>query len=262
MTAAGGGLEPGRPPGRATEVSQGAETGAEAGVTVPVSDFDAVLFDLDGVITDTAVLHREAWARLFDEHLAGARFTDEDYVTYVDGKAREDGVSSYLAARGVQVGPDGVRELARTKDEYFRALLAQRGPGVIASSVDLIHRVRAAGMHAAVVTASRNGAAILQRASLTSLFDVRVDGVDGADLGLAGKPDPALFLEAARRLGSAPERLVVVEDSQAGVAAGHRGGFGLVLGLDRDGRHDLLSAGADRVVADLSTVRVTGGAAP
>lgn len=262
-------MTPAQAAGQAAGPAAGQTTGqttgqpaAGTGVTVSAAAFDAVLFDLDGVVTDTAVLHREAWARLFDQHLAGRRFTDEDYVTYVDGKAREDGVSSYLTARGVQLGPDGVRELARAKDEFFRALLAERGPGVIASSVDLIRRVRAAGLRTAVVTASRNGAAILERASLTDLFDVRVDGVVAAELGLAGKPDPASFLEAARRLGSAPERLVVVEDSQAGVTAAHRGGFGLVLGLDRDGRHDLGSAGADRVVADLSAVRVIGGTAP
>lgn len=258
MTPDSAGQEPGPPPVTSTALSPG----AEPGVTVSAADFDAVLFDLDGVVTDTAVLHRQAWARLFDEHLAGARFTDQDYVTYVDGKARENGVASYLAARGVEVDPDVVRRLARVKDEYFRALLAERGPGVIATSVDLIRRVRAAGLRAAMVTASRNGAAILRRASLTSLFDVRVDGVDAAELRLASKPDPALFLEAARRLGCPPERLVVVEDSQAGVTAAARGGFGLVLGLDRDGRHHLSSAGADRVVADLSAVRVTSGTAP
>lgn len=226
-------------------------------VTLAGGSFDGVLFDLDGVLTDTAVLHRTAWARLFDEVVTtGPRFTDRDYVDYVDGKAREDGVASYLAVRGIAADSTRIRELAHVKDQYFQTLLEERGPGVITSSVDFLRRVRGAGLRVAVVTASRNGVAVIRRAELTPLLDAVVDGVVAADLGLPGKPDPAIFLEAARRLACPPGRLVVVEDSRAGVEAAHRGGFGLVLGLDRDGRHDLRSAGADRVVRDLAAVDI------
>ncbi|MGZ4457474.1 MAG: HAD family hydrolase [Nocardioidaceae bacterium] len=228
--------------------------------TVSRARFDAAVFDLDGVITDTAALHEAAWARMFDETLPdGPAFTAEDYRAFVDGKAREDGVTGYLSARGITAEPARVRDLAARKDRYFRQLLAECGPGVIASSVDLVHRLRAAGLTVAVATASRNGARVLERAGLADLFAVRVDGVVADRLHLPGKPDPALFLEAARRLDTPPHRIVLVEDSRAGVTAARRGGFGLVVGLDRAGRGGLGAAGADVVVADLATLQVTTG---
>lgn len=224
---------------------------------------DAALFDLDGVLTDTAVLHRAAWARLFDDYLAGMgephRFTVDDYLAHVDGKAREDGVKAYLAARGLPAQPATVRRLAATKDGYFQQLLVEEGPHVLATSVDLVRRLRAAGFGIAVVSASRHCQDILDRARLTELVDVRVDGVVAAELGLAGKPDPATFLEAARRLECPAERAMVVEDSQAGVVAGRRGHFGLVVGLDRQGQGATLrEAGADLVLTDLAEIRVEG----
>lgn len=235
-------------------------TAARRPPTIETSAFDAVLFDLDGVITDTAALHRDAWARLALECLSGHLLSQDEYLSLIDGKRREDGVRSLLAAHRVTAGPARVQELAATKDRYFQELLAERGPGVISTSVDLVRRSRRDGLRCAVVTASRNCDRILRSGGLVGLFDAQVDGLTIEELALPGKPDPASFQEAARRLGVPARRAVVVEDSQAGVEAGHRGGFGLVIALDRSGeREGLLDAGADVLVADLAAVQVTGG---
>jgi beta-phosphoglucomutase family hydrolase len=236
--------------------------------------FDAVVFDMDGVITDTARVHAFAWKRLFDEYLAdhaGAdvdrrAFSSEDYRRFVDGRARIDGVEAFLESRGATLArgqPDDSPEagtawgLANRKNRYFLDALAVEGPRPFGSSVDLVRALRSAGLGVAVVTASRNRSEVLSAAGIANLFEVHVDGVDAASLDLAGKPDPAVFLEAARRLGTDPVRTVVVEDALAGVEAGRRGGFGLVIGVDRSGRAEaLLAAGADTVVADLDEVEV------
>ena len=222
------------------------------------SRFDAVLFDLDGVLTDTATLHLAAWREMFAGYAPDAPpITDEEYRAHIDGKPREAGLRAFLDARGIDVPEDVLHDLAARKDGYFLALLDERGPDVIETSVDLLQRVRAAGLRTAVVTASRNATDVLDRAGLTDLVDALVDGRVAASLHLPGKPDPASFLEAAHRVGCTARRCVVVEDSRAGVAAGRAGGFGLVLGLDRTERQPgLMAAGADVVVADLATVRV------
>lgn len=223
---------------------------------------DAVLFDLDGVVTRTAHLHARAWKLAFDPVLTRAGqppFDAEgEYRAHVDGKPRLDGARALLAARGLSLPegtddePDTVRGVARTKHADFLALLATDGAQADAGALDLLRRLRAAGFKTAVVTASRSCPQVLASVGATDLFDVRVDGNDAADRGLRGKPAPDTFLAAAEALGVAPARAAVIEDAQAGVEAGRAGGFGLVVGVDRDHQAAALRArGAHVVVRDL-----------
>lgn len=242
---------------------------------LPLDRLDAVVFDLDGVLTDTAGLHREAWKETFDAYLErrAARgsepfrpFTDEDYRRYVDGKPRYRGARSFLESRGIELpygSPDDPPEaetvcgLGNRKNERFRSRLQERGPERYESSVELVARLRERGVRTGVITSSRNGRDVLRTAGLEGLFDVRLDGIDAEERGLAGKPDPEMFLEAARHLGVVPGRTAVVEDAIAGVEAGRRGGFGLVVGVDRSGHGPALrEAGADLVVTDLGELSV------
>lgn len=247
------------------------------GITIDPRYHDAVLFDLDGVITDTAALHEAAWKQLFDDYLSTRApspsenhtpFTPADYRHHIDGKPRYDGVRDFLAARGVALpwgsATDSGREPAATvcglgnrKQELFAARIAAGVP-VFASTVDLIHRLIDARVRVGVFSASRNCQTVLSSAGIDRLFAARVDGVVAGDLGLPGKPDPAILLETAHRLGARPGRAVVVEDSEAGVRAGRAGGFALVIGVDRSGdRADpLIGCGADTVVGDLAEVGV------
>jgi alpha,alpha-trehalase len=233
---------------------------------------DAVVFDMDGVVTDTAGTHRTAWGQAFDAllaHLGGqdqAPFSDDDYRRHVDGRARIDGVTSFLASRGLALPLGGSGDppsletawgVANRKDELFRRALEEGGAIAFPSTLALARRLRAAGVATGVVTASRNRPAVLRAAGAEDLFDVAVDGTTAAELALPGKPDPATFLEAARRLGVDPHRAVVVEDALAGVEAGRRGRFGLVIGVARHGGEDDYRArGADVVVRDLAEVGV------
>jgi beta-phosphoglucomutase family hydrolase len=245
-------------------------------ITLSPRDFDAVLFDLDGVLTRTASVHAAAWKKLFDGFLekraagTGMPFvpfdSDADYRRYVDGKPRYDGVQSFLASRGIELpmgapedGPDvkSVCALGKLKDAYFQQQLKQNGVEPYEESIALVRRLRAAEIKTAVVSSSNNCAAVLDAAAITQLFDVRVDGIDITRLGLNGKPAPDAFLEAARRIGVDPERVVVVEDAVAGVEAGRAGRFGCVIGVDRGGRSQALrEAGADAVVTDMAEVQV------
>jgi beta-phosphoglucomutase family hydrolase len=239
------------------------------------SRFDAVAFDLDGVITDTARIHFQAWQQTFDDFFEGrsrrtgvsiAPFRLDDYRKYIDGRPREEAIRAFLAARGVKIEEgselDGrkaetVHGLAGRKDGLFLERMRSKGVEVYPSTVALIRRLRALGLKTAVVSASRNCQEVLQTTRLDHLFDARVDGQDAAAWGLKGKPAPDTFLEAARRLRTSPERTVVIEDAIAGVAAGRAGGFGLVIGIDRTGRGtDLEAAGADIVVADLNQIEL------
>lgn len=239
-----------------------------AAPSVRLADVDALLFDLDGVLTRTATLHAASWKRLFDGYLAAhAARTGEpfvpfelvaDYRTYVDGRPRYDGVRTFLAARGISLpwgspadAPDRetVCGLGNRKDAYFDEALKSEGVETFPEAVALVHEARRRGMKTAVVSSSKNCAAILSAAGLATLFDVRVDGVEAERLGLPGKPAPDTFLEAARRLDVAPGRGLVLEDAISGVQAGKAGGF-KVLAVDDVGHADSLrDAGADRVLS-------------
>ena len=235
-------------------------------------DLDAVIFDMDGVVTETAVVHAAAWKKLFDAYLeqvamaTGVEFVpfDErkDYERYVDGKNRYDGVRSFLESRGIHLpdgspddapGSDTVCAMGNDKDTYFLAHVRQHGVRPYESTIRLIRDLRAKGVKIGLVSASRNAEEVLASAGALDLFDTRVDGIVAAELDLRGKPDPATFLEAARRLDVEPGRAAVVEDALSGVAAGRAGDFGLVVGVARAGQHDALrEAGADVVVADMA----------
>jgi alpha,alpha-trehalase len=242
---------------------------------IQMDRLEAVIFDLDGVITDTASVHAAAWKRMFDRFLADRAdregedqqpFSTDDYYLYVDGKPRYDGVDSFLASRGISVprGEPGDPPAAETacglgnrKDELFLSQLREGGVASFPSSIALLRRLRASGFRTAIISSSRNCAEVLEAAGVAELFDAKVDGVDADELGLSGKPDPAIFLEAARRLGVEPGRAAVVEDALAGVEAGRRGRFGLVIGVNRGGHAEELRAhGADILVDDLGEVRV------
>jgi len=238
---------------------------------------EAVLFDMDGVITDTANAHAVAWQRLFDEFLkqradgGGDAFqpfdVGQDYRRYVDGKPRYDGVGSFLASRGIELpwGREGDDPDARTvcglgnrKDRYFRAWLDENRVRAYPGTLKFIDALRKASVKVASFSASRNADAVLSNAGALELFDARVDGGDLARLDLPGKPDPAMLIEAAVRLGASPGRTVVVEDSIAGVEAGARGGFGCVIGVARGGHGDeLRRAGAHLVVGDLAELMLS-----
>lgn len=241
----------------------------------PVDRVHSVIFDTDGVVTRTATVHAAAWKALFDRYLAiraeetgesFAPFDDEDYARYVDGRARYDGVEAFLASRGITLprgdaGDPPDREtvcgLGNRKNEHFLAELRDHGVEPFESTLALARTLRRVGITTAAVSASENCAAVLEAVGATALFDVRVDGIDAAALRLVGKPDPSLFLEAARRLQVQPVHAAVVEDALAGVDAGRRGGFGLVVGVDRSGYADALAAsGADVVVDDLARFQV------
>lgn len=245
-------------------------------ITLSPRDYDGVLFDLDGVVTKTARVHAVAWKRLFDEFLerrsvaTGKPFVpfdiEADYRHYVDGKPRLDGIVAFLKARGIGVplgtsedapGSQSMYALGNLKNQYFLQELEQHGVEVYGASIALVRALRELEIKTAVVSSSKNCAAVLRAAGIAELFDVRVDGVDLARLKLRGKPAPDAFLEAARRVGVEPARTVVVEDATAGVQAGRAGGFGLVIGVDRDGLSMALrQAGADIVVTDLAQIQL------
>ena len=247
---------------------------ATAKTVIDSSRFDALLVDLDGVVTKTAAVHAAAWKRLFDEYLqtratrrkeAFAPFDlHADYRRFVDGKPRHDGVRSFLASRGITLpdgspddGPDDetVYGLGNRKNRYVQDHLRREGVVVYERAVAMLRDVRSRGFRVAVVSSSRNCAAVLKAAGLDEFFDARVDGVEIARLGLEGKPAPAMFLEAAKRVGVAPERAVVIEDAASGVQAGRNGKFGLVVGVDRGGQAETLRQhGADVVVSDLGQI--------
>ncbi|WP_063002682.1 beta-phosphoglucomutase family hydrolase [Nocardia mikamii] len=233
--------------------------------------YGAVIFDMDGVVTDTATLHRRAWQKLFDNVLRNSRleqveerrpFSGEDYRTLVDGRNRIDAIRGFLDSRGADIPSGGVEDaedewsvhgFAKLKNAYFHTLLDGEGVHAFPGTLALLHRLRAGGVATALVTASHNAWAILDRTGLADCFDTVVDGNDADEQDLPGKPDPALFVEAARRLGVDPVAAVVIEDAAAGVEAAVRGRFGLVVGVDRgESSAELVAAGADIVVDDLA----------
>jgi beta-phosphoglucomutase family hydrolase len=233
--------------------------------------FDAVLFDLDGVITDTANLHAACWKKMFDEYLEkravenGEAFRPfdlaTDYLHYVDGKPRFDGVRDFLRSRGIQLA-DGdpndppkretVCGLGNRKNDLVNEVIAGKGVAPYEGSVRLIHQLRHQGFKTAVVTSSQNCAAVLKAAKLDSLFEVQVDGNTIQAQHLAGKPAPDTFLMAAKLLAVAPTRAVVIEDAISGVEAGANGNFGLVIGVARKANAvELQQHGAHLVINDL-----------
>jgi alpha,alpha-trehalase len=241
--------------------------------TEPAGRLEAVILDMDGVVTDTARVHARAWKRLFDEYLEARRRRGEihapfdpvsDYLAHVDGKPRYEGVSSFLASRGIEIpfgesgdGPEAETccGLGNRKDRYFDALLDEEGVSVFDTSAARLRELRAAGVKTALVTSSKHGREVLERAGLRPLFDVVVDGNTAEERGLRGKPDPDIFLEAARELGVAPARAAVVEDAVSGVEAGRAGGFGLVVAVNRGANREALErSGADVLVDDLGAI--------
>ncbi len=235
----------------------------------------AVVFDTDGVITDSARVHAAAWKPAFDAALRAHPPADpalrgpfdpvEDYRRLVDGKPRIDGAADFLAARGLTLPPgtpadpagtDTVWAVAAAKEAAFTAHLDEHGVEAYPGTVHLLDRLRRADVPCAAVSASRHARQLLRRAGVRDYFACLVDGADSARLDLKGKPAPDLFLEAARRLQTEPSAAAVVEDALAGVEAGRRGGFDLVVGVDRTGTResaaDLRRHGADLVVRDLA----------
>lgn len=234
-------------------------------VRSPVADVglpavvEACLFDLDGVLTNTATVHAAAWKWMFDAFLRsrdGSAFApfdvDADYLTYVDGKARDDGVRSFLRSRGIELADAAVAELGDRKNRLVLDLLRRHGVETYPGSVEYLRAARAAGLGCAVVSSSANCRDVLEAAGIEDLFDARVDAIVAAERRLPGKPEPDTFLAAAEALGVDPDAAAVFEDSLAGVAAARAGCFAYVVGVDRVGNGArLLACGADVVVADL-----------
>src|SRR3974390_3101456 len=238
--------------------------------------YDAILFDLDGVITNTANLHANCWKQMFDQYLQkraserGEAFRPfdlaADYQLYVDGKPRFDGVRDFLRSRGIQL-PEGnlddpgsvetVHGLGHGKDHVDNRVIAEGGVGAYTGTVQFIHQVRRDGFKIAVVTSSQHCDAVLRAAKLDEVFEVRVDGNVIENQRLAGKPAPDTFLAAARLFGVGPKRTVVREGALSGVEAGSNGNFGLVIGVARKGNaEELKHHGAHLVVEDLGELVV------
>jgi beta-phosphoglucomutase family hydrolase len=226
----------------------------------------ACLFDLDGVLTKTAVVHERAWKVMFDEFLGdrkrGVReaaaprwlpFEESDYTEYVDGKPREDGIRDFLASRDIKISESELHTLSERKNALVLKLIHDEGVEAYPGSVEYLKAARDAGLRRAVVSSSHNCEDVLRVAGIAEYLEARVDGNVIDQLGLRGKPAPDSFLEGARRLGVRPDQAAVFEDALAGVQAGHDGKFGVVVGVNRgDHRDILLRHGADIVVDDLA----------
>jgi len=239
----------------------------------------AVIFDLDGVLTQTAQVHAKAWKKLFDPFLKrqseekGIAFVPfdfkKDYLQYVDGKPRYEGIQSFLTSRDIHLpmgdpedSPDKVTitGMGNKKNQLFLKQLEQDGVNVYQSTIDLIKQLREHAVKIGLISSSKNCTSIINKIGVTELFDVKVDGMDAAKMEIKGKPEPDIFLKASDQLGVEPRHVVVVEDAISGVQAGKRGGFGLVIGVDRsDQSEELRKKGADVVVKDLSEVSIDDG---
>jgi beta-phosphoglucomutase family hydrolase len=236
----------------------------------------ACLFDLDGVLTRTAVVHARAWKETFDAFLeARARqsgeefvpFESSDYDRYVDGRPRLDGTRNFLRSRGIEL-PEGdpsdrpdaptIHGVSNAKNQRVLELLAEGKIETYDGSIEYVRRARQHGLRTAVVSSSANTAQVLEAAGIADLFDARIDGVVAMERGLEGKPAPDTFLAGAEALGAAPDQAAVFEDALAGVEAGRAGKFAVVVGVDRVGQAEALKAhGADVVVKDLSELLET-----
>lgn len=230
---------------------------------------------MDGVITNTAAVHAAAWKGTFDAYLAARSerssepfrpFTQDDYLSYVDGRPRYEGVNAFLVSRGIHLppgeasdGPDceSVCGIGNAKNARFNGVLQSQGVSVFTTTMALVRDLKDSGVKVGVATSSKNGTQVLERADIAGDFEVLVDGVVAAELGLMGKPAPDIFAIACDRLGAARHKTLVVEDAVSGVAAGARGRFGLTLGVARDKNSDALKRhGADLVVGDLSEIGI------
>ena len=230
-----------------------------------LTTYDAVLFDLDGVLTPTAEVHMHAWRAMFEDLFAQwgiePPYTDDDYFAYLDGKKRYDGVASLLHSRDIEVpwgdpsdppSADTVCGIGNRKNEVFERVLRQEGIAPYPGSLALLDRLRDAGVPVAVVSSSKNAGEVLDVAGIRDRFAVVMDGVIAERDQLASKPAPDVFIEAARMLGAEPARSAAVEDALSGVKSAAQGGFGLVVGVDRGVGADVLrEAGAHIVVDDL-----------
>ncbi len=259
---------------KASDAVSDADTGQP--VEIRAGCYNAILVDLDGVVTRTASVHAAAWKSAFDSFLrersallntAFVPFdVESDYADYVDGKPRADGVRSFLESRGVILPPGDSRDspdaetisgLANRKNALFLERVRSSGVQVYPSTMAFLAELKKRNFKTAVVSSSRNCAAILEAAGLAHFFDTRVDGCDLDDGWLSGKPAPDMFLEAARRLGVEPARCIVVEDALAGVDAAIRGNIGLVVAVARhDNGRAMRAHGADIVVSDLAEVSI------
>lgn len=243
---------------------------------IDLTAISAVVFDTDGVVTDTARGHAAAWKHVFDAFLRGrsaAAFDIRaDYLQHVDGRPRLDGVRTFLASRGIDLpegGPDDepgaptVHGLGLAKDRVFMAQVDKYGVAAFPATVALLYELRRRGARVAGVSASLHARRLVTSAGVAHLFDLLVDGNDAALMRLPGKPDPALFLEAVRRLALPAARAAVVEAALPGIEAGRKGGFGLVIAVDKDGAAaELREHGADLVVTDLGELAVRGRVLP
>ena len=237
------------------------------------SDFEAVIFDLDGVITKTAQTHSAAWKKMFDDYLKKREqqygepfvaFTQSDYLNYVDGKPRYKGVASFLASRGIdlvwgtpedEAGKETVCGLGNQKNNAFLEVLKKDGAEVFPSTVNLMKELKAGGIPMGVASSSKNCKAVLEAVRLEHFFFFFVDGVVSVELVLNGEPEPDIFTTACKKLGASPAKSIVVEDAVSGVQAGAKGNFGLTLGIAReDNAEELRQNGADVVVSDLKEI--------
>jgi trehalose 6-phosphate phosphatase len=241
------------------------------------SQFRAVILDLDGVITQTAQLHAKAWKKMLDEYLqqksSGQQESfkpmdiDADYTKYIDGIPRYDGVRNFLQSRHISL-PEGSPDdgpsketicgLGNRKNQIYRDLIKGENVKVYDDTVEQIRTWKQAGIKVAVISASKNCAAVLKATNLLDLFDAKIDGVDAEEKHLQGKPEPDIFITAARQVGIRPTQAVVVEDAQLGVYAGNAGGFGLVVGVDRSKNtsKELKEHGAHIVVSNLKELKL------
>lgn len=236
--------------------------------------FEAVVFDMDGVITKTALTHATAWKKMFDEYLLKremeysepfVEFTHTgDYLPYVDGKPRYKGVQSFLESRGIIIpfgnptdvpGAETICGLGNRKNVTFNEVLKKDGVEVYTSTIVLINELKKAGIKLGVASSSKNCKPVLERVGLLGVFDARIDGEVSVELDLFGKPEPDIFVTACDIIGVNHDKAIVVEDAVSGVQAGKKGNFGLILGIAREkNRKELEEAGADFVVEDLEEV--------